>query len=330
MNEYDSYDQVPESLRKAITNSMFPPTSSEVESMKLNRSFRILPHQQDTGGFFIAVLRKKSTVNAVDHRSDTIGNASSKRQQKAVFKEDPFVFMEKNDERWDNIANHYGIAPNFPHEQLLSRTVDSEKKRTLYFVNAAIKRFLLHNPGVKVVNAGLRMFGRVEMKFETCRFRVAQDGVRELLPYMQNRVIDVSREDLHKVMIGFEGSDNVPRSTLACDEALNSLESGSVVLRTQHEGQDHVICVWMGKKSVAAYITKEERIHLIRMLGFDTSEMESTMSSKRKDKAARDRIQAEENRRIENGMEKGNVEKENGNGIVANQKSSEVEGQIEQ
>jgi len=219
--------------------------------------------------------------------------------------------LEKNDERWANIGQHYGISDAFPHDQLLARTADSDKKRTLYFVNSAIKNFLRHNKDIKVVNAGLRMFGRVEMKFETCRFRVAQDGIRQLIPYMKNRVIDVTREDLHRVLIGFEGSDNVPRNGLKCDEALNNLDSGSVVLRSRYEGQDYLVCIWMGKNSVAAYISKEERIHVIRMLGYDTSQMESNMSSKRKNKAARDRIEAEEKNHQKNGNEV-NVPKEDG------------------
>ncbi|XP_062582510.1 RNA cytosine-C(5)-methyltransferase NSUN2-like [Saccostrea cucullata] len=42
--------------------SMFPPTKEESEKLNLHRCMRVLPHQQDTGGFFIAVLKKNSTV----------------------------------------------------------------------------------------------------------------------------------------------------------------------------------------------------------------------------------------------------------------------------
>ena len=37
---------------------MFP--SPEVDSLNIQRCLRILPHQQDTGGFFVCVLTKKS------------------------------------------------------------------------------------------------------------------------------------------------------------------------------------------------------------------------------------------------------------------------------
>ena len=46
------------SCKKIITPSMFPPSQEEASKMMLNRCFRIFPHDQDTGGFFVAVLRK--------------------------------------------------------------------------------------------------------------------------------------------------------------------------------------------------------------------------------------------------------------------------------
>ena len=38
--------------------SMFPPTAAEAERFHLSRCIRVLPHHQDTGGFFIALLHK--------------------------------------------------------------------------------------------------------------------------------------------------------------------------------------------------------------------------------------------------------------------------------
>ena len=58
LNEYKSYEDVPELLRKAIVESMFPPTDEEAKEFHLDRTFRILPHHQNTGGFFVAVIEK--------------------------------------------------------------------------------------------------------------------------------------------------------------------------------------------------------------------------------------------------------------------------------
>jgi len=43
--------------------SMFPPPRAEAEAMHLERCMRCLPHDQDTGGFFICLLRKVAPVH---------------------------------------------------------------------------------------------------------------------------------------------------------------------------------------------------------------------------------------------------------------------------
>ena len=55
---YSSYAEVPPHFHKAIHPSMFPPGEEEQKSMHLDRCMRILPHHQNTGGFFVAVFRK--------------------------------------------------------------------------------------------------------------------------------------------------------------------------------------------------------------------------------------------------------------------------------
>ncbi|KAK7505251.1 hypothetical protein BaRGS_00003413 [Batillaria attramentaria] len=54
----ESHDAVPAQLKTQFLKSMFPPTDAEAETFNLHRCVRILPHHQDTGGFFIAALQK--------------------------------------------------------------------------------------------------------------------------------------------------------------------------------------------------------------------------------------------------------------------------------
>lgn len=81
-NFYDQYSSVPESKQRYFCETIFPPVGDEsaIEKLHLERwydkklndffrkfskycfsfSIRILPHQQDTGGFFVALLKKTS------------------------------------------------------------------------------------------------------------------------------------------------------------------------------------------------------------------------------------------------------------------------------
>jgi len=58
-------EQFEESLSKttdSLKETMFPPTKEIADDINLERCMRIYPHLQNTGGFFIAVLEKKSEL----------------------------------------------------------------------------------------------------------------------------------------------------------------------------------------------------------------------------------------------------------------------------
>lgn len=49
--------------RVSVTYSMLPPTAEEAARFHLDRCLRLMPHLQDTGGFFVAVLRKVAPID---------------------------------------------------------------------------------------------------------------------------------------------------------------------------------------------------------------------------------------------------------------------------
>lgn len=67
---YESYDDVPIEMRKKIRPSVFPPSKHEIENFHLGRCLRCLPHDNNTGGFFSAVLKKVKPVTRRDRRRE--------------------------------------------------------------------------------------------------------------------------------------------------------------------------------------------------------------------------------------------------------------------
>ncbi len=59
---YKSMEEVPPNA-KSIKASFFPPTADEIKRFHLDRCMRMLPQSQDTGGFFVALLRKTKLVD---------------------------------------------------------------------------------------------------------------------------------------------------------------------------------------------------------------------------------------------------------------------------
>ena len=63
MNEYKSYDQVPEVYRRNITPGLFRPSPNDENlSAEIRKSMRFLPHLNNDGGFFVAILRKRGPL----------------------------------------------------------------------------------------------------------------------------------------------------------------------------------------------------------------------------------------------------------------------------
>ena len=58
MAHFASYSDVPKSLRSKIRRSLFPPSEEERQWMQLEKCLRCVPHDEDTGGFFVCTFRK--------------------------------------------------------------------------------------------------------------------------------------------------------------------------------------------------------------------------------------------------------------------------------
>ena len=60
--EIEKYEESLSKTTDSLKETMFPPTKEIADDVNLERCMRIYPHLQNTGGFFIAVLEKKSEL----------------------------------------------------------------------------------------------------------------------------------------------------------------------------------------------------------------------------------------------------------------------------
>ena len=67
---YKTADDVPANLTKRIKSSLFSPTSTEQSKFHLERCIRCLSHDNDTGGFFVALIRKTAPMSRNDRRHE--------------------------------------------------------------------------------------------------------------------------------------------------------------------------------------------------------------------------------------------------------------------
>ncbi|KAL8273661.1 hypothetical protein Esti_002483 [Eimeria stiedai] len=81
---YNTFEEVPEEFRHRIRPTMFPP--QEANSMHLDKCIRVLPHHNNTGGFFVCCLRKVADLDAsrvfVSNKNKEKATAVQKQQER--------------------------------------------------------------------------------------------------------------------------------------------------------------------------------------------------------------------------------------------------------
>ncbi|XP_053303008.1 RNA cytosine C(5)-methyltransferase NSUN2 [Pleuronectes platessa] len=371
---FSDWSEVPNNRRTQIRPTMFPPTDPEkLASMHLERCMRILPHHQNTGGFFVAVLvkkapmpwnkrfpklRKEVTSGAAEQTGDSLAastpaeapcfpervevegegpekeaskRASSaqetaakpnsvcgpppmKRMKLFGYKEDPFVFLTEDDPVFTTIQSFYNLSPDFPKLNVLTRTHEG-KKRHLYMVSKELRNVLLNNSErMKVINTGVKVWCRNSDGEEFgCAFRLAQEGIYTLQPYIRSRIIGVSVEDI-KVLLTQEN----PFLSKLEDDAhaqAKKLVMGSIVLKyipnpsKPEEPQCPIqLCGWRGKTSIRAFVPRNERLHYLRMLGVEVFRDKQGQGHKEGDgeKGGKEEVEDEVEKVTEEEMEAGN------------------------
>jgi len=75
--EYATFDDVEPDWRQRVRASCFPPTAEEAKRFALHKCLRCLPQDMDTGGFFVALLKKvKPLSKNATEQMDTLAKES--------------------------------------------------------------------------------------------------------------------------------------------------------------------------------------------------------------------------------------------------------------
>lgn len=295
---YRSFEDVPEQYRTTIRPQMFPPAADDAEKFALNRCIRVLPHLQNTGGFFVAALTKKRLLpweRNTEEKADvqSVGNGSNGEtsecsaplaKKKKVnyrfqgYNEDPFVFFTENEPIWHDIKAFYDIDDSFKPTQLLTRSIKG-KKKNLYFCSDAVKQFVQANEkNVKIINTGVKVFARCDHRDMKCEFRMVNEGLDSINHMIgKKRRIEVTKDDLITMLSCTDAKNPTEHEKLSekAREQMIGMVSGSCVLVFNDiDGLNLNVIGWKGAKSLRAYIDSHDSVHLLRLLDADVSKFE--------------------------------------------------------
>jgi hypothetical protein len=172
-------------------------------------------------------------------------------------------------------------------DQFLVRS-DNQQKRVLYFVSRGVKQMLQDNTDrFKVVNAGIRAFGRSELarSLQTVTgtldegallYRFHQEIVNLIHPHLDDKCfIDIPQEDLIEALKHeFPLIQNLSESVR---DQLNALSPGGYLLRFRPSVDDAEdvlhYSVWRARSSINVLLAKKERLSiLMRLVGFEKAQ----------------------------------------------------------
>lgn len=97
-HHFTSPDQVPQRLERRVRPSCFPPSEEEAKQFHLERAVRCLPQDNDTGGFFVALLRKVGDIKKLDRAAS---RAASVEEGDTPSKKEPPTKRAKTEQSGD-------------------------------------------------------------------------------------------------------------------------------------------------------------------------------------------------------------------------------------
>jgi len=284
---FNSWEEVPEKSDKTknhVRPELFPPAN--VKDLGLEKCVRVLPHYQNTGGFFVALLEKvslcpwerqpKDVADSVP-KSESENEPAPKKKKFWGFKEDPFVYLSETDEVYPRIKEFFSCS--LPISGFLTRCVDPTKKNTIYMTTVEVRDLIENNKDhVKVINAGVKAFAKCEHKGTEFNYRIAQEGVLSTVPFIKARRVHPTLSDLSTLLSSddLEKSPEIKDLSSEFQEELNSVSTGSVALIYRDQTSDLKLEVvgWKGKDTVRVYVQRNDRLHYLRLVGGDLSKFD--------------------------------------------------------
>lgn len=297
---YKSFDEVPPQHQTTVFKELFAPSQDEVDKFHLERCIRVLPHHQNTGGFFVSVLEKRrlmpweSEVNekaiqsnerklasmkaATDGDAVPVAEEQGERKMKKRmhygFREDPFVFFNEDEEIYTQLKNFYQLSGDFEPTCLLTRCLVG-KKKNIYLCSKKVRNVLKNNEhNVKLINSGVKTFSRCDNRNMECSFRLAHEGLFNIDQFIgEKRRMFVTRDDVIHMLNNLNPLEPplVENMTEATRLQHEKMSSGSCVLHYKEEKLELHLVGWRGTRSLRAYVDVNDSVHMLRLLGADIS-----------------------------------------------------------
>ena len=263
-------DSIYEQYKDLIEESCFAGNEIELNNFKIQNCIRLFPHDSDTSGFFITVIKKISSLTSLDKPP----------RNKTAIKEQQFTFIKDNIEIAKWITDYYGLVPNFPIDQLVTQSGIAKKinlvsKGVLNVLNSDKRNQL------KLITFGVKIFALNKRKVDEdfCQYRLCQDGLIYLIPFITKRIFFCDQDFLIKILKevdikitdleDIEMRENLEKTTTGCIILVNVKNKPQYSDITKYDYDNYItylrdnyvdsLCCYVSSYRVSSMINKEHQ-----------------------------------------------------------------------
>lgn len=241
LHSFDMLKSSPAEVTKKFIPTLFPPSEQKIRQ-QLNKCIRILPHDQNTGGFFVAKLTKRREtrsspirINYETERVSSENNFMYPFNRKKCAPEET-CFLPISNELKIEISNYYGISEKNFLDNLFYRSSArrSENPNKIYFTPSEVISILkpLNRKNPRTILAGVCVFSKNDRRFyrEFCKYRVMQETISFVLPFISKQKVECATETLKVLLNDERGMFDRKQLCSSLQEGLDQNRCGSVVL----------------------------------------------------------------------------------------------------
>ena len=269
---------------------------------QLKNCLRVMPHHQDTSGFFITIIQKVKEFESAILQSPKQEFKGDKLpltiQEGRTFS---FVRCDSKDPDYQYLKSYYGLTDNFDSLQLISGDAAMNK---ISFISKEMSEYLYTDVECKklsLLNIGVPLFQRNHSRFagSECIFRINQEGILNIIPYMTKRIVKSKDLSIFKKYIShrYNGSISAVAHDKELAEQIKNITPGCFVFVYENE-QGGVEAIAMHKFEFAVssmisreaafnfqlrYLSKEERAQATGILEAEAKEEVQRCIKKEKD-----------------------------------------------
>ena len=222
----ESFQDMDDDTKKKskLFQSMFPDEASD--AMPLERTCRIVPHDDNTGGFFVSVLvktgpyplKKEAALPELPENpfyaeeegkkkaAETVAKSEEKTEEKPATNTsnserkptnsrwkgvDPVVRID-DEKIQQSLRDFFGIeSSSFDmSKNFITRTPLGSKPKRLYLVSDSIRKILDadQNSRIKITSVGVKIFEKQSSPNVKVAYRISQEGLPAVLPLVSKQV----------------------------------------------------------------------------------------------------------------------------------------------